>query len=120
MGIFADSHIFARHYLSQGKVAFGNSFVWILSISRCVQNLIKISHMVEDLRRVSYFHIFTFLLFFVVVVLPYFGFGVALLKKSSIWQVYWLDLVGIRQYAKHYQNIPHGFKRYDHFLLNGH
>ena len=28
--------------------------------------------------------------------------------KSTIWQVQWLDLVGINQYAKIYQNIPHG------------
>ena len=47
-----------RHCLSQGKVAFGNSFIWILSILMHIQNLIKISHMVEDLRRFPYFHIF--------------------------------------------------------------
>ena len=28
--------------------------------------------------------------------------------KSGIWQVHWLELVGMYLYAKYYQNIPNG------------
>ena len=44
------------HCLGQGKMAFGNSFVWILSISmrthtkKKKEKNIKMSHMVDDLR----------------------------------------------------------------------
>ena len=67
VGIFAII-FWLRLCLGQGKVAFGNSFVWILSILMCIQNFIKISHMVEDLRRFPYFHTFCF--------------GVALVKEK--------------------------------------
>ena len=58
MDIFANGHIWAQHCFSQGKVAFGNLFVRILSIWMCIQNFIKISHMVEDQRPFPYFDIF--------------------------------------------------------------
>ena len=78
------------HCLCQGKVAFGNSFVWFLSLFICLRNSIKISHMVEAQRQLPYFHIFCF--------------GIAMVKE----QAYWLDLVDIYQYAKKYQNVPNG------------
>ena len=43
------------------------------------------------------FHIFTF-----------FASALSKWKKSNIWQAYWLDLVGIYQYVKTYQNITRG------------
>ena len=49
-----------RPCLGQEKVAFGNLFVWILSILICAQNSIKISHMAEDLRGLPYFQFFCF------------------------------------------------------------
>ena len=55
LGIFAKCHICLRHCLGKGKVAFGNCLVWILSIIICIQNFIKLSHTVEDLRRFPYF-----------------------------------------------------------------
>ena len=58
----------------------------------CVQIVIKIYHMVEDLWQSPYFQFFCH--------------GVSLAKKNGIWQVCWLDLVSIYQYAKNYQNIP--------------
>ena len=78
------------HWLHQGKVAFGNSFVWVLLVLICTQTFIKISHMVEDLRWFPYFHMFCF--------------GVALVKEK--WQAYYLDLFGVYRWVKHYQNIP--------------
>ena len=48
MGIFTNT-FWPVHCLGQGKVAFGNSFVWV-SILMCIQNFIKISHMFENLQ----------------------------------------------------------------------
>ena len=71
MGILLTVTFWPQHCLGQGKVAFGNSFVWILSILMCIQMFIVITHMVEDLQRLPYFHIFCF--------------GVALFIESGIW-----------------------------------
>ena len=57
---------------------------------------IKISYIVEDLRRFVYFHIF--------------GLGIASVNKKWIWQAHWLDLIGINLSSKNYQNIPNGSK----------
>ena len=65
MGIFAVT-FWPRQFLGQRKVSFGNSFVWILSTLMCIQNFIKISHMVDDLLQFPDTHIF---------------FGVALVKE---------------------------------------
>ena len=87
------------HCLGQGKVTIGNSLVWIVSILMRVQNIIKMSHML-DLRRLSYFIIFAS-------ALPW-------SMKNDISQAYWLDLVGIYQYAK-INKISQQVKRYDRF-----
>ena len=62
---FQDSWVFSlvvtfwlRHCLGQGKVTFGKSFVWILSILMCIKKIIKIFSMIEDLRQFRYLHIF--------------------------------------------------------------
>ena len=41
------------HSLGLGKVAVGNSFVWILSILMCIQTFTK-KHMLEELRRLIF------------------------------------------------------------------
>ena len=87
MGILPTVTFWPWHCLGQGKVAFGKSFVWIFSILMRIKKKIKIAHMVEDLRRLPYFHSFCF------------G-GVSWSKKSRIWQMYWLDLAGIYLYVK--------------------
>ena len=76
----------------QGKVAFGISFVWIVSILMRTQTIInlKMSH-IFYLRR---FPCFTF-----------FASALPWSMKNDILQAYWQDLVGIYQYAKNYQNI---------------
>ena len=50
MGIFANCHILASALPRSGKSGICNSFGWIMSILIRIQNFIKISHMVEDLR----------------------------------------------------------------------
>ena len=84
--------LWPRHCLGQGKVEFGNSFIWILSILMCMQSFNNIYHMIEDKRRFPYFHIFAS-------ALPW-------SEKSGIWQTYWLDLISIYQYTNNYRNIP--------------
>ena len=68
--VLRDIRIFAvtflpRHCLGRGKVALCDSFDQILCIMiqsadvlMCIQNVIKMSHTVEDLWRLPYFHIF--------------------------------------------------------------
>ena len=52
MSIYANNHIWSLHCIGQGKEAFGNSLVWILSILMSIQNvIISISHMIENPRR---------------------------------------------------------------------
>ena len=46
MGSFAVT-FWPVHFLGQGKLAFGNFFVWIVSVLMRIQKIIKMTHIVE-------------------------------------------------------------------------
>ena len=64
----------------------------IVNIYEYINFVFKISQMIEDLR--LFFHIF------------YICWAYAM--KCGIWQIQWVDLIGISLFAKNYQTIPNG------------
>ena len=96
MGIFANCHSLA----SARKNDLWQFLFWILSILMCIQNFIKISDINEEQRRFPFFFFFFFFFFF-----TFFASALPWSQKSGICQAYWLDLVGIYQCAKNYQNF---------------
>ena len=73
-------------------MSFDNLMVYILSISMCMQNFIKIFHSVQEIAPLSLFQNLEL--------------GKASTNVNVISQSLGLDLVSINVYATVYQNIP--------------